>query len=58
MIGMQHVTISVNEAVGGTVDVCAEITAGVLQTDLTVTLSTTNGTKAGMLKPFVLVCTL
>ena len=55
---MQHVTISVNEAVGGTVDVCAEITAGVLQIDLTVTLSTTNGSKAGMLKLFVLVYTL
>ena len=46
---MQHVTISVNEAAGGTVDVCAEITAGVLQIDLTVTFSTTNGSKTGML---------
>ena len=52
---MQYVTISVNEAVGGTVDVCAEITAGVLQIDLMVTLSITNDTKAGMLKLFVLV---
>ena len=58
MIGMQHVTISVNEDVGGTVDVCAEITAGVLQMDLTVTLSTTNGTKAGMFKSPSLVYTL
>ena len=55
---MQHVTISVNEDVGGTVDVCAEITAGVLQMDLTVTLSTTNGTKAGMFKSPSLVYTL
>ena len=50
---MQHVTLFMNEDVGGTVDVCAEITAGVLQMNLTVTLSTTNGTKAGMLKPFI-----
>ena len=51
VIGMQHVAISVNEDVDdGRVSVCAEIAVGVLQTDLTVTLSTTNGTKAGMSK--------
>ena len=46
---MQLATVSVNEDVdSGRVSVCAEIAVGVLQTDLTVTLSTTNGTKAGL----------
>ena len=49
MIRMQLATVSVNEDVdSGRVSVCAEIAVGVLQTDLTVTLSTTNGTKAGL----------
>ena len=51
MIRMEETTVSVNEdVVSGRVSVCAEIAAlpGELQTDLTVTLFTTNGTKAGM----------
>ena len=49
MIRMQQATVTVNEDVdSGTVSVCAEIVVGVLQTDLTVTLSTTNGAKAGL----------
>ena len=49
MIRMQLATFSVNEDVdSGSVSVCAEVAVGVLQTDLTVTLSTTNGTKAGL----------
>jgi len=44
--------VTVAEDVGtGTIGVCAEIAAlpaGGLETDLVVTLSTTNGTKAGM----------
>ena len=51
MIRMEQTTVSVNEDVAsGRVNVCAEIAAlpGELQTDLTVTLFTTNGTKAGM----------
>ena len=50
MIRMEQTTVSVNEDVAsGRVSVCAEIAAlpGELQTDLTVTLLTTNGTKAG-----------
>ena len=50
MIRMEQITVSVNEDVtSGRVSVCAEIAAlpGELQTDLTVTLFTTNGTKAG-----------
>ena len=50
MIRMEETTVSVNEdVVSGRVSVCAEIAAlpGELQTDLTVTLFTTNGTKAG-----------
>ena len=37
------------DVINGTVSICAEIAAlpGELQTDLTVTLFTTNGTKAG-----------
>ena len=48
MIGMVETTVSVDET-GGSVDVCAEIIQlpGDLQTDLTVDLSTTNGSKAG-----------
>ena len=51
MIRMEQTTVSVNEDVAsGRVSVCAEIAAspGELQTDLTVTLFTTNGKKAGM----------
>ena len=49
MIRMQSAAVSVNEDVdSGTVSVCAEIAVGVLQTDLTVTLSTNNGAKAGL----------
>ena len=49
MIRMQQATVTVNEDVdSGTVSICAEIAVGVLQTDLTVTLSTMNGTKAGL----------
>ena len=50
MIRMEKTTVSVSEdAASGTVDVCVEIVAlpGELQTGLTVTLFTTNGTKAG-----------
>ena len=49
MIGMVETTVSVNEA-AGSVDVCAVIVdlPGELQTDLTVALSTTNGSKAGL----------
>ena len=49
MIGMAETTVSVNEA-DGSVDICAEIVQlpGELQTDLTVALSTTNGSKAGL----------
>ena len=49
MIGMAETTVSVNEA-DGSVDVCAVIVElpGELQTDLTVALSTTNGSKAGL----------
>ena len=49
-IRMKEATVSVNETVlNGTVDVCVEIAAlpGELQTNLTVTLFTTNGGKAG-----------
>ena len=51
MIRMEETTVSVSENVAsGTVGVCVEIAAlpGELQTDLTVNLFTTNGTKAGM----------
>ena len=51
MIRMEETAVSVSEDVAsGRVSVCAEIAAlpGELQTDLTVTLFTTNGTKAGM----------
>ena len=51
MIRMEQTIVSVNEDIAsGRVSVCAEIAAlpGELQTDLTVTLFTTNGTKAGM----------
>ena len=49
MIRMQSATVSVIEDVdSGRVSVCAEIAVGVLQTDLTVTLSTMNSTKAGL----------
>ena len=49
MIRMQSANVSVIEDVdSGRVSVCAEIAVGVLQTDLTVTLSTMNGTKAGL----------
>lgn len=47
---MEQTTVSVSEDVtSGRVSLCAEIAAlpGELQTDLTVTLFTTNGTKAG-----------
>jgi len=46
-IRMKEATVPVNES--GTVDICAEIAAlpGELQTNLTVTLFTTNGRKAG-----------
>ena len=49
MIGMVETTVSVDET-DGSVDVCAEIVQlpGELQTDLTVALSTTNGSKAGL----------
>ena len=50
MIRMEETAVSVNEDIAsGRVSVCAEIAAlpGELQTDLTVTLFTTNGTKAG-----------
>ena len=50
MIRMEQTTASVDEDVtSGRVSVCAEIAAlpGELQTDLTVTLFTTNGSKAG-----------
>ena len=50
MIQMEQTIVSVNEDIAsGRVSVCAEIAAlpGELQTDLTVTLFTTNGTKAG-----------
>ena len=49
-IRMKEATVSVNETVlNGTVDVCVEIAVlpGELQTNLTVTLFTTNGEKAG-----------
>ena len=49
-IRMKKATVSVNETVlNGTVDVCVEIAVlpGELQTNLTVTLFTTNGGKAG-----------
>ena len=50
MIGMVATTMFVNET-DESVDVCAEIVQlpGELQTDLTVALSTTNGSKAGLL---------
>ena len=51
MIRMEETAVSVSEDVAsGRVSVCAEIATlpGELQTDLTVTLFTTNGTKAGM----------
>ena len=49
MIGMVETTLSVDET-DGTVDVCAEIVdlPGELQTDLIVTLSASNGVKAGL----------
>ena len=50
MIGMEETNVSVHEdVINGTVSICAEIAAlpGELQTNLTVTLFTTNGTKAG-----------
>ena len=49
MIGMVATTMFVNET-DESVDVCAEIVQlpGELQTDLTVALSTTNGSKAGL----------
>ena len=47
---MQQATVTVNEDLdSGRISICAEIAVGVLQTDLTVTLSTMNGTKAGLL---------
>ena len=50
-IQMEQTDVSVNEDVAsGTVNVCVEIAAlpaDGLQTDLTVTLSTTDGSKAG-----------
>ena len=49
-IRMKDSAVSVNESVlNGTVDVCVEIAAlpGELQSNLTVTLFATNGTKAG-----------
>ena len=48
-VQMEETAMSVNEGVA--VNVCAEIAAlpiGGLQTDLIVTLSTTNGSKAGL----------
>ena len=50
-VEMKETTLFVNEDVAnGTVRVCAEIAAlpGDLQTDLTVTLTTTNTTKTGL----------
>ena len=49
MIGMVETTVSVDET-EGSVDVCAEIVdlPGELQTDLIVTLSASNGVKAGL----------
>ena len=49
IIGMVATTTFVNET-DESVDVCAEIVQlpGELQTDLTVALSTTNGSKAGL----------
>ena len=49
IIGMVATTMFVNET-DESVDVCAEIVQlpGELQTDLTVALSTTNGSKAGL----------
>ena len=49
MIGMDETTVSVDEN-DGSVDICADIVQlpGELQTDLMVTLSTTNGSKAGL----------
>ena len=50
-VEMKETTLFVNEDIAsGTVRVCAEIVAlpGDLQTDLTVTLTTTNTTKAGL----------
>ena len=49
-VGMVQAAVSVNE-IFGTVNVCAEIAAlpvDGLQTDLIVTLSTSNGSKAGL----------
>ena len=50
-IRMEQADRSVNELMSQAVSVCAEITAlpaDGLQTDLTVTLSTTDGSKAGL----------
>ena len=51
-IQMEQTAVSVNEDVASeTVNVCAQIAAlpaDGLQTDLTVTLSTTDGSKAGL----------